>query len=254
MSLDVAALIPVYKCADRIGPVIAAVRRQVADVLVVDDASGDDTVEQARRAGARAVVHRRNRGKGTALRSGLAVLLGERWSHVLMLDGDGQHEPSEIPRFLEAAAEADFVLGNRLWNPRAIPPRRYWTNFIGTRALELMTGFPVEDSQCGFRLVAAPLLRRMGLVGRRYAVDTEILVRARKLGARFAHVPVSPIYDGEDSHFRGLADTLHIVFSSVRFKVDEGDLRRDPGPELWRRMVREREVLAPLPGEADGGG
>lgn len=249
MSLAVAALIPVYNCADQIGSVIAAVRAHVEDVLIVDDASTDATVQAVRRAGARVVVHRRNRGKGTALRTGLGVLLGERWTHVLMLDGDGQHDPAEIPRFIEAAADADFVLGNRLWNPTAIPPRRYWTNFIGTRALELMTGFPVEDSQCGYRLIASSLLRRMGLVGRRYAVDTEILVRARKLGARFAHVPVAPIYDGADSHFRGVADTVHIVFSAVRFKVDEGDLREDPGPDVWRRLVREREVLEPFADE-----
>jgi len=247
VSLAVAALIPVYNCAEHIGSVIGAVRAHVDDVLVVDDASTDATVEASRRAGARVVAHRRNRGKGTALRTGLGVLLGEHWTHILMLDGDGQHDPAEIPHFLEAAVDADFVLGNRLWNAAAIPPRRYWTNFIGTRALELMTGFPVEDSQCGYRLVATPLLRRMGLVGRRYAVDTEILVRARKLGARFAHVPVSPIYDGADSHFRGIADTVHIVFSAVRFKVDEGDLRQDPGPEAWRRLVRDREVLEPIP-------
>ena len=126
------------------------------------------------------------------------------------------------------------MLGNRLWNREAIPARRFWTNFIGTRALELMSGFPLEDSQCGYRLVASSFLRRMGLVGRRYSVDTEILVRAGKLRARFAHVPVQVIYDGAVSHYRPLRDTVHIVLSAARFKVDEGDLRFDPGPEAWR--------------------
>ncbi|MGE5235552.1 MAG: glycosyltransferase family 2 protein, partial [Acidobacteriota bacterium] len=165
--------------------------------------------------------------------------------HILMLDADGQHHTGDIPTMLAAALEADFVLGNRLWNPDAVPRKRYWTNFLGTRALELMTGYPLEDSQCGFRLVSAPLLRRMGLSGRRYAVDTEILVRASKLSGRFAHVPVKVIYDGETSHYRSVPDTVHIVLSAVRFKVDEADRRRDPGLAEWRRLIAAPEVLPP---------
>lgn len=244
--MRVAAIVPAYDCADRIGGVVRGTLHYIPDLLVVDDGSKDETTEVARRAGARVVRHANNLGKGEAIRSGLAVLLGEPNTHVLMLDGDGQHDTADIPAFLAAGEESDFVLGNRLWNPSAIPARRYWTNFIGTRALELMSGYPLEDSQCGFRLVAAPILRRMGLVGRRYASDTEILVRAGKLRASFAHVAVNVIYDGARSHYRPLRDTIHIVLSSVRFKVDEGDLRRDPGPDLWRRMVACPEVLLPL--------
>jgi len=191
-------------------------------------------------------VHKENRGKGPAIRSGLAVLLAEAHTHVLMLDGDGQHDPDDAPRFLEATGEADFVLGNRLWRPEAIPAKRFWTNFIGTRALELMTGFPLEDSQCGYRLVSASYLRRMGLVGNRYSVDTEILVRAGKLLARFIHVPVRVIYGGSVSHYRPVFDTVHIVLSAARFKIDEGDLRVDPGAEAWRRLVSAPPVLEPL--------
>jgi glycosyltransferase involved in cell wall biosynthesis len=246
MTLKPAALIPTFDCAGRIAPIVEAVRLHVPAILVVDDGSRDGTALEARRAGARVAVHAENRGKAAALRSGLAVLLGEDHTHVLMLDGDGQHDPADIPGFLAAGAEADLVLGNRLWNPAAIPGRRRWTNFIGTRALEIMTGFPVEDSQCGYRLVAASLLRRMALVASHYAVDTEILIRAGNLRARFAHVPVRVIYDGAVSHYRPLADTVHIVLSAVRFKVDESNLRRDPGPDGWRARVACPEVLPPL--------
>jgi glycosyltransferase involved in cell wall biosynthesis len=242
-----AALIPVLNCAGHLAKVVAGTRKFVEDVLVVDDGSSDGSGEIARAAGARLIVHPENRGKGHAVRSGLAVLLGEEYTHVLMLDGDGQHDPGDISHFLEAAAEFDFVLGNRLWNPGAIPSNRYWTNFIGTRALQLMTGFPLEDSQCGYRLVSSALLRRMALVGNRFSVDTELFVRAGKLGARFSHVPVRVIYEaGGGSHYQPLRDTVHIVLSAVRFKVDEGDLRRDPGPESWRSAVSAPPVLAPL--------
>jgi glycosyltransferase involved in cell wall biosynthesis len=243
----IAALIPAYNCSDRVGRVVRGIRKYVADVLVVDDGSSDGTAAAARESGAIVVVHEANRGKGPALRSGLAVLLGRNYGHILMLDADGQHDPEDAPGFLEAAAEADLVLGNRLWNWEAIPAKRFWTNFIGTRALQLMTGFPLEDSQCGYRLVSASHLRRMGLVGSRYSVDTEILVRAGKLQARFAHVPVRVIYEGAVSYYRPIFDTVHIVLSAVRFKVDEGDLRVDPGPEVWRRLVSAPPILEPHP-------
>jgi glycosyltransferase involved in cell wall biosynthesis len=243
---EIAALIPAYNCADRIGRVVSGIRRHVPDVLVVDDGSADGSAAVARAAGAHVVVHRENRGKGPAIRSGLAVLLGQPYSHVLMLDGDGQHDPEDAPGFLAAAEEADLVLGNRLWQREAIPARRFWTNFIGTRALELMTGFPLEDSQCGYRLVSTTYLRRMGLVGNRYSVDTEILVRGGKLQARFAHVPVRVIYEGAVSYYRPVRDTVHIVLSAVRFKVDERDLRSDPGPEAWRVLVSAPSVVEPL--------
>ncbi len=245
MGLAPTALIAAFNCAGRIGEVVAGVRRHLGSVLVVDDGSTDATAEEARRAGARVVVHDRNRGKGAAVSSGLAVLLGEEHTHVVMLDGDGQHDADDVPGFLAAAREAEFVLGTRLWNPGAIPPRRFWTNYIGSRALQFMTGFPVEDSQCGFRMVTAGGLRRMGLTGRRYSVDTEILVRAGKLGLSFAHVPVRVIYEGAVSHYRPLRDTVHIVFSAGRFKVDEGDLRRDPGTEAWRRRIEAPPVTTP---------
>ncbi len=135
------------------------------------------------------------------------------------------------------------MLGNRLWKPEAVPRRRFWTNFLGTRALELMSGYPLEDSQCGFRLVAALYLRRMALIGSRYSVDTEILIRAGRLRASFLHVPVQVIYDGAVSHYRPIADTVHILHSAVRFKTDESDLRDDPGPAAWRCLVAAPPVL-----------
>lgn len=240
-----AALIPAFQCAGTVGRVVEGVLRHVPLALVVDDGSSDGTGEKAREAGAHVLSLPENLGKGGAVRAGLPWLLAQDWTHILMLDADGQHDPEDIPGFLALAEEHDLVVGNRLYRPQAIPRKRFWTNYIGTRALTLMTGFPLEDSQCGFRLVRASFLRRMELIGRRYSVDTEILVRCGRLRASFAHVPVRVIYDGQVSHFRPVADTVHIVFSAVPFKVDERLRRQDPGPEFFRPLAARLPVLPP---------
>lgn len=251
MAPRVAALIPAFNCSATVGPVVAGVLQHVSLVLVVDDGSGDDTARQAREAGAHVLRLEQNRGKGEAVRTGLPWLLAGEWTHILMLDADGQHEPNDIPGFLALADEYDLIVGNRLHTPQAIPGKRFWTNYVGTRALSLMTGFPLEDSQCGFRLVRTSVLRRMELIGRRYSVDTEILVRAGRMRVAFAHVPVRVIYNGQVSHFRPLRDTVHIVFSAVPFKVDERVRRWDPGPESFRPVAQALPVLPPARSESN---
>ncbi len=252
MVSEIAALIPAFNCSATVGAVVAGVLQHVPLVLVVDDGSSDDTAWQARQAGAHVLRLEENRGKGEAVRTGLPWLLAGPWTHILMLDADGQHDPNDIPGFLALAHEYDLIVGNRLHTPQAIPGKRFWTNYIGTRALSLMTGFPLEDSQCGFRLVRAAVLRRMELIGRRYSVDTEILVRAGRMRVPFAHVPVRVIYNGQVSHFRPLADTVHIVFSAVPFKVDERVRRWDPGPEYFRPLAQALPVLPPVSGGSTG--
>src|SRR5947207_1477329 len=97
---DVAVLIPALNCATTIGPVVAGARRCVPDVLVVSDGSTDETVAEAKAAGARVIVHEQPRGKGAALLSGMHALAAEGAARVLTMDGDGQHLPEEIPRLL----------------------------------------------------------------------------------------------------------------------------------------------------------
>lgn len=249
VAIPVAALIPAFNCQTTIARVVRGVLAHVPVVLVVDDGSSDDTGGEAQRAGAYLLRLETNRGKGEAVRTGLPWLLARPFTHILMLDADGQHDPEDIPKFLALADQYDLVVGNRLHTPRAIPAKRFWTNYIGTRALTLMTGFPLEDSQCGFRLVASWVLRRMELIGRRYSVDTEILVRAGRMRVSFAHVPVKVIYDGQVSHFRPVRDTVHIVLSAVPFKVDERVRRRDPGPGAFAALAEALAVRPPLGGE-----
>jgi glycosyltransferase involved in cell wall biosynthesis len=221
MRQDVVAVIPAYDCAASIGRVVAEMRRHLETVLVIDDGSTDATAAVAESAGAR--VHRlpANQGKGAALLRGIELALEGEPAAVLLLDGDGQHDAADAPAFLAAwdAGAGDLVVGSRMSSPEAIPAARYWTNRIGSRVLSWMTGWEVEDSQSGYRLVGAELLRRLPLASRGYAVESEVLIKAAHRGARLAQVPIRTIYEGNPSHYRPVLDTVRISLWSIYWKA-----------------------------------
>src|SRR5688500_6738401 len=118
-----AVVIPCFEEERAIGAVVRQCRRVLPLVIVVDDGSRDETRAQAESAGAFGLAHSENRGKGAALATGLKHALKQECSWAIVLDGDGQHDPSEIQRFLEAAetTKADFIVGDRMANNEAMP-------------------------------------------------------------------------------------------------------------------------------------
>lgn len=220
MTLTVAALIPAYNEVATIGDVVRGVRPFVSSVLVVDDGSRDATATEARAAGADVVAHASNLGKGHAVRTGLARLLSGDTTHVLMLDADMQHLPQEAPRLIEAARStgADVVIGERQFERAGMPASRYHTNRIGSRALSSFVGVPIDDTQCGFRLFRAETLRKMRLSARGYEIETEMLIKLRRLGGRVTSVPVSAVYNGRRSKLRPIRDTTRTCFLAVYYR------------------------------------
>jgi glycosyltransferase involved in cell wall biosynthesis len=221
MRRDVVAVIPAYQCAATIRQVVEGVRRHVERVVVVDDGSSDETSREAAAAGASVERLPENRGKGAALVRGIEVALGLDPAAVLLLDGDAQHDPDDIPAFLAAwdRGAGDLVIGNRMGDREVIPRARYWANHIGSRLLSWGTGLQIDDSQSGYRLLGADLLRRMPLGSRGYAVESEMLIKASHRGARLAQVPIRTIYEGNTSHYRPFADTVRIAFSCFYWKA-----------------------------------
>ena len=218
-----AALTPAYEASATVGAVVRGVRAHVPRVLVVDDGSADATGAEAARAGAEVLRLPVNGGKGTAIRAGLERLLATDATHVVFVDADGQHDPADLPRLLDAARSGeDFVIGSRMADPDAIPAYRFRTNEIGSRILSRMTGLEVEDAQSGYRVVRGDVLRRLSLSARGYIIETEILLKAARWVKRFRHVPVRAIYGGP-SHYRPFRDTWVISWGAVYYKVFELD-------------------------------
>jgi glycosyltransferase involved in cell wall biosynthesis len=216
------ALVPAYQAEPTVGSVVRGLLRHVPRVLVVDDGSTDRTGQAAAEAGAVLIRLPANEGKGAALRAGLAWLLETEFTHVAFVDADGQHDPDDLPALLDAARAGEpFVIGSRTNGADGIPAVRFRTNEIGSRILTRMTGHEVQDGQSGYRVIAAPILRRLSLSSRGYSIETEILLKAAPYVPRFASVPVRAIYSAAPSHYRPFRDTWIISWGAVYYKVFE---------------------------------
>ena len=224
MTVRVVALVPAFNEVRTISQVVGGIAKYVDRVVVVDDASSDGTGDVARARGAVVIRRAGDRGKGRAVRAGLAdILAALDVSHIVMLDGDLQHLPEEAPRLITAAREtgADLVVGERQFNRDTMPWARYYANRCGSAALSSFLGVPLADTQCGYRLFRADILRRMRLRATGYDIETEMLIKARRLGGRIAHVPVSAVYTGAPSKLRPVRDTTRTCFRAVFYRYIE---------------------------------
>ncbi|HEX9093758.1 MAG TPA: glycosyltransferase family 2 protein, partial [Coriobacteriia bacterium] len=196
--MRICALIPAYNEADVIGELVTAVRPHVAEVVVVDDGSTDGTGERASAAGAACLHLERNQGKGVAIRHALSQICGGDFTHVLFMDGDGQHRPEDIPSLVAQAraSGADLVIGARTLDRSRMPRSRHFSNTVGSRVASWLVGRTILDSQCGFRLVRTERLKTLRLRSRRYEVEMEVLVKLCQQGASVAHAPVALVYGG----------------------------------------------------------
>ena len=199
---SVLAVIPAYEEGPRIAAVVTGASRHLP-VLVVDDGSYDDTAARAEAAGATVERQVPNAGKGAALRRGFTRALEAGCEAVITFDADGQHDPDEIPRFLEAFAGArpELVIGRRDFN--AMPAVRRWSNTLGGLALSAAVGRSVPDNQSGYRLIGGTLMRELlDSEESGFEFEVEMIARCIALGLPLAWVPIRTIYAGEPSHIR----------------------------------------------------
>ncbi|WP_018882463.1 MULTISPECIES: glycosyltransferase family 2 protein [unclassified Thioalkalivibrio] len=213
----VVALIPAHNEAATIEAVVAGARAQVDRVIVVDDGSDDAT---ARLIEDQAEVLRmdENSGKASALWAGMQHALATGAEAVVTLDADGQHDTTEIPALVAAWHETPnrLVLGARLKGREHTPPLRLFGNRMADFWIAWASGQPLRDSQSGFRLYPAALLRRLDLAHHRargFVFESEALIVAERLGFPARVVPVRCIYpeNHRPSHYRPTADTLRII-------------------------------------------
>jgi glycosyltransferase involved in cell wall biosynthesis len=223
----VVAVIPAHNEGPRVGAVVGALVEAGLPVLVVDDGSGDDTAELARAAGARVLSLRPNRGKGAALKAGFEEVLSASaqppYEAILTLDGDGQHDPSEVPALLEAWQDtgADLVVGARDY--LKMPPIRWFTNTLSKILFSWAVGQRVPDNQSGYRLRTRRLAEAdLASSETGFAFEVEEIAICIGRGWGLAWVPIKTIYGTETSdikpwsHFTGFIRVTHRARKRVR--------------------------------------
>jgi glycosyltransferase involved in cell wall biosynthesis len=203
---EIIALIPAYNEAAYIKDVVTGVRKYLPAV-VIDDGSTDNTGAAAALAGAKVLAHRVNQGKGVALNTGFEYATQRGVAAAITLDADGQHDPDEIPLFVDAfrAGKADLIVGQRDFSQ--MPARNQFGNRTGTWLLSKAMGRPIPDNQSGYRLHSGEVLRTVRPTTSRFEAEVEILLRAQLAGFRIAWVPIKTIYNDKVSHFRPIHDS-----------------------------------------------
>jgi len=212
----IVGVIPAYNEAPTIRDVATRALRFLPDLIVVNDGSTDDTAAALQGLGITLISSPTNLGKGASLWRGFALALAEGADAVVTLDGDAQHCPEDIPRLLEAAQAhpGRIIIGARLWDRDHVPPLRYLGNRFANFWVAWAAGFPVADSQSGFRLYPAALLRDVSVdPGGRFAFESEILIEAGRAGVRSAAVPIAALYPARarPSYYRSTVDTARIA-------------------------------------------
>jgi glycosyltransferase involved in cell wall biosynthesis len=243
---NVAVVIPAYNEAATICDVAGRVLGQCKQVIVVDDGSDDDTV--ARLDGLPVTVLRNpcNAGKAASLWRGMCHALEHGAQAVITLDGDGQHDANDIPRLLAAATvhPSAIIIAARLKNRDTAPKARLFANNFADFWISWAAGQWVHDSQSGFRLYPAELLR--GFTPRKdrrygFVFESEVLILGIRRGFPSLSVPIASVYshDGRPSHFRPVAD-ISLIVRMVAWKLFTRGMFL---PGLWRALRTRKQGI-----------
>jgi glycosyltransferase involved in cell wall biosynthesis len=211
-------VIPAFNEAETIEAVVDQAIPLVDQVIVVDDGSDDDTSQRLQNSDALLISHEVNRGKAAALESGISHALSQGSEYIITLDGDGQHDPKEIPKLLESAGNnpATIVIAARLKEGHTAPKLRRFANRFADFWVSWASGYEVIDSQSGFRLYPAEIFRKIRLETNRergFVFESEIIIEAANNKIYSISIPVDTIYrtEGRESHYKPWTDTWRIV-------------------------------------------
>lgn len=224
---QLALLIPAYNEAATLDGVLNGALQKIpaSQIIVIDDGSTDDTADIARRHEVHLIQNPRNCGKAYSLWQGMQRALSWDVTSILTLDADGQHLADDIPEFIRMgeAHPRHIIIGSRLHDKASIPRKRYIANRIANFWLSWVAGYPIKDSQCGFRLYPAFLLKGLRInvdKAHGFVFESEILIKAAHRGVYVKNVRIEALYAQviqRHSYYRGVADTTRITLMVMKY-------------------------------------
>ena len=222
INMKTIVIVPAFNEQAAIGGVVQKSLQYVDDVLVVDDGSSDDTSQIASEAGASILKHPTNFGKGVALKDAFSHV--KDYDIVVTIDGDGQHNPDEIPTLIKPIKEnkADFVNGSRYINGFEENTPAY--RRVGQRVLDIATnvtaGTKVTDSQSGFRAFSGKTISCYKFRDPGFGIESEMIADAAENNLRILEVPITVRYDVENSSTKGpVTHGVGVLFKIMKDKL-----------------------------------
>ena len=248
---EVAVVIPAFNESSTIRGVAARARSQCDLVIVVDDGSAEPLANVLDGLDITVIEHPVNRGKAAAICSGAQAAVEAGAKVIITLDGDGQHRPEDLPAFLQLAGEhpGSIVIGVRTGDHSQRPAARYRANQIADFWISWAAGYPIQDSQSGFRLYPVAVFENLDLQTSKrhgFVFESEILIDAanKGIGSQSLEIPDIGAEVMRPSHFRPVAD-----ITSITLMVGGRLIRRGLYlPGLYRSFIRPRVKKVAPPG------
>ncbi len=214
----VIAVIPAYNEEEHIEKVVSEAKKYTTQVIVVDDASLDQTYIKARNAGAVVLKHAINLQKGAALKTGCDAAILLNADIIITLDGDGQHDPNEIPKFIKELKDYDIAIGVREFNN--MPLKSKAGNIILSSLSKLLLKTKISDSQTGFRAFKSSIYPKIKWESNDYSVETEMIKNIRKYNLSCVEIPIKTIY--KDNYKGSTAfDGIKITTNMVKWRFEK---------------------------------
>lgn len=242
--IKVIATIPCFNTELSIVDVVSGVKNHVDEVLVVDDGSQDRTAEMARTAGAVMISHGANRGYGEAIKTCFEATKANDADILITIDGDGQHNPEEIPLLLAPIlkGEADMVIGSRLLTGGVNMPRyRKFGISVITFLFNLGSRIKVSDAQSGFRAYSRKTFENLSLSESGMSISIEILEKAKRKGDIIKEVPVTCIYPHSGLNLKSIKHGLGVALSVSWLRLNTKQTK----PASIQSAQHERKIEEP---------
>lgn len=213
-------VIPVYNEEQNIGRVIREIKKYTDNIIVVDDGSQDQTYYKAKEFIGNGIIlkHQINIGKGAALKTGCEAAIKMRAKIIVLMDGDGQHDPGDIPKLIAKLKNEnlDIVFGSRETG-KNVPILRALGNKAITKIVNFLSNLCLKDILSGFKAFTDETYAKIIWQSQDYSVETEIAINVGKYRLKYAQVPVKTIYK---DNYKGMdiVSGVKIIFNILRFK------------------------------------
>jgi len=214
-------VIPAYNVASQVETVLDCALHYINkdNIFLIDDGSKDNASEIGQRKEVQVFRHEKNRGKGKALQTGFDLALSRGVDSVFTIDGDGQHNPDYIPEFIQCmeTTRCDMVVGWRDFRFGKMPLDRIASNILSSLAVSLVVNEKIPDSQCGYRLIRADLLKIMNLTSLKYEIETELILETVTKGKKLTFLPIESLYCAHHSNIRRFRDSLRFCNLLIKY-------------------------------------